>query len=233
MNETKQTVIIVAGGSGSRMQSDTPKQFIEIAGKEILLHTINAFIAYSKSIHIILVLPAQYIETWKQKLGGLHNDSQLSICAGGATRTDSVRNGLALCQHEGIVAIHDAARPFVSQALIAKCFETASQHGSCIPCVRCNDSTRLIDTANNSSIDSNIKSSNFDRNRLLLVQTPQCFNAQKLKTFYSNASESFSDDASLWEQAGETIYVCEGETTNLKITTPIDLQVARALLTSE
>lgn len=233
MNETKQTVIIVAGGSGSRMQSDTPKQFIEIAGKEILLHTINAIIAYSKSIHIILVLPAQYIDTWKQKLSGLHINSQLSICAGGATRTDSVRNGLALCPNEGIVAIHDAARPFVSQALIAKCFQTALQHGSCIPCVRCNDSTRIISASNTNQIDSSIRSSNFDRNQLLLVQTPQCFNAQKLKKFYSNASESFSDDASLWEQAGETIYVCEGETTNLKITTPIDLQVARALLTSE
>ncbi|MCX8478648.1 MAG: 2-C-methyl-D-erythritol 4-phosphate cytidylyltransferase [Chitinophagales bacterium] len=233
MNEAKQSVIIVAGGSGSRMQSEMPKQFIKVAGKEILLHTIDAFLSYSKAIHIILVLPVQYLDTWQQKLSEVYAHSQLSVCAGGASRTDSVRNGLALCHNEGIVAIHDAARPFISATLIAKCFETAQQHGACIPCIRCNDSTRIITTGDNATIDDSICSKNFDRNQLLLVQTPQCFNAEKLKSLYNNASGSFSDDASLWEQSGETIYICEGESKNIKITTPIDLQVAKVLLSSE
>jgi 2-C-methyl-D-erythritol 4-phosphate cytidylyltransferase len=215
------------------MQLDVPKQFIDVEGRAIIMHTIDAFLAFNQAIHLIVVLPLAFKNIWEEKLKQQYSKSNLSICIGGASRTDSVRNGLALCDNEGIVAIHDAARPFISKALIEKCFETALQKGSCIPCVRCNDSTRLISTDNNSYIDSNIRSSNFDRSRLLLVQTPQCFNAEKLKSLYTNASGSFSDDATLWEQAGETIYICEGESSNFKITTPIDLQVAKALLVSE
>lgn len=235
MNQTKKTVIIVAGGSGSRMQSELPKQFILVADKSIIEHTIEAFLSYSEELEFIIVLPEIHVEEWGIKLKQSFPNTKIAVCVGGATRTESVKNGLSLCVNDGIVAIHDAARPFVSSKLISNCFTTAEKFDACIPCIPCNDSTRIItdESENNSVIDSKIESKSFDRNKLLLVQTPQCFKAAKLKSFYATISKNFSDDASLWEASGEKIYVCEGETQNIKITTPIDLLVAKAILTKK
>lgn len=229
-----ETVIIVAGGSGSRMQTELPKQFIEIDGKAVLIHTIEAFLAYNSSINIIIVLPKGFEELWGMKIKKSFPQQEIMVCVGGATRTESVKNGLSLCSNKGIVAIHDAARPFASAKLIGECFTIAQQKGSCIPCISCNDSARVITNTieKQSTINVDLESSFFDRSKLLMVQTPQCFDAMKLKELYANSNKNFSDDAALWESAGEKIFVCEGETKNFKITTPIDLLVAKAILTS-
>lgn len=233
MNENHKTVIIVAGGSGSRMQSEKPKQFIEIAGKPIVFRTIDAFLAFDKNILLILVLPSQFIKEWSEKLANIEAYKNIKIIAGGSTRTASVREGLALCPAEGIVGIHDAARPFVSKTLIEKCFRIASQKGSCIPCIACVDSVRQVDTENlQGQLLEDLNSKNILRDSLFLVQTPQCFDAKKLKELYAKTDTNFSDDASLWETNGEKIHLTLGETENIKITTQIDIHVANALMTT-
>lgn len=233
MNDSNKTVIIVAGGSGSRMQSERPKQFIEIAGKPIILHTIDAFLRFDLSIKIILVLPIEYVKEWEKELASSDNYKNIQLIAGGATRTASVKNGLAVCPPEGVVGIHDGARPFVSTQLIEKCFQIAHDKGSCVPCIACVDSVRQV--SNSTESEWSIEHSNsqsINRDSLYLVQTPQCFDAKKLKDLYTRTTANFSDDASLWELNGENIHLTLGEASNIKITTPIDLYVAHAILTN-
>jgi 2-C-methyl-D-erythritol 4-phosphate cytidylyltransferase len=219
----QQFVIIVAGGVGSRMKSDRPKQFIDIKGEPIIVKTIRAFLEYNPNIHIIVSVHKNY----KSHLEGLLEKYQLSekdirITFGGDTRFASVKNGLALIDDgNGIVGIHDAARPFVSKQTIANCYETAAQKGNAIPCISVSESMRKISNNINHSVN---------RNEYKIIQTPQCFTVSKIqKAFEQDYTPSFTDDATVLEATGERINLVEGNEENIKITSPHDLLIAQAL----
>jgi 2-C-methyl-D-erythritol 4-phosphate cytidylyltransferase len=216
----KKYAIIVAGGSGTRMKSDLPKQFLLLNHKPILAHTINQFLACD--CEVIVVLPSIHFETFKTQV--LHHcDSQeMLLTEGGKTRFESVKNGLNLVSENSLIAIHDAVRPLISTETILRNFELAAQKGSAICAVDLKDSIRKIE--NNSSKSVN-------RNEYKIIQTPQTFRADLLlKAYQQPFDESFTDDASVFEKAGFDIHLIEGEYKNIKITTPEDLQIAEALL---
>ncbi|MES2797717.1 MAG: 2-C-methyl-D-erythritol 4-phosphate cytidylyltransferase [Bacteroidota bacterium] len=219
--------VIVAGGSGSRMSSNLPKQFIEIGRLPILMRTINQFIKYSTSINILLVLPENQIEFWLQ-LCIKHSfyPDRLSIVKGGNTRFQSCRNGInSILVPNALVAIHDGVRPFISTEIIKKGFELSAQKATAVCCVVSKDSTRYLDVERETNTA-------LDRNRVRLVQTPQIFQLNILKKAYSVAeNESFTDDASVVELAGFPINLFEGDYKNIKITTQEDLALAEIFLT--
>jgi len=221
MNNPKIT-IIVAGGKGERMQTDIPKQFIEIQGKPILMHTIETFLRFDITMHIIVVLPLSQIDFWKE-LCIKHAFKVIhQIVAGGQTRFESVKNGLAAIKSPACVAVHDGVRPLVSTKTIGRCFEVAETSGNAIPVVDLVDSIRQ--TTDNGSISVN-------RMAYKLVQTPQIFDADLLKKAYKqDFSELFTDDASVVENLGTKINLVEGNRENIKITTSFDLLLAEMLL---
>lgn len=219
-----QFVIIVAGGTGTRMKSDIPKQFIEVAGVPILIQTLRCFLNYNPTIHIIICIHEnykQYLETILKKFE-LENAS-IQITLGGDTRFNSVKNGLDLIEdNNAIVGIHDAARPFVSKQTIQNCFETAAMKGNAIPCISVNDSLRKIN--NNINVAVN-------RNEFKIIQTPQCFLVSKIKkAFEQDYLSIFTDDATVLESIGEKIILVEGNEENIKITSPQDLLIAKTLM---
>ncbi|MCX6230570.1 MAG: 2-C-methyl-D-erythritol 4-phosphate cytidylyltransferase [Bacteroidetes bacterium] len=217
----QKSVIIVAGGSGRRMQSDIPKQFIEISGKPIIILTIEKFYAYDNDINIILVLPSKHIPHWNTLAVKYNLMIPFLIAKGGDTRFQSVKNGLALVE-KGIVAIHDAVRPMVAVKTIQRCFETALQLGNAIPVIPVNDSLRVVENESNKP---------FDRNFVRIVQTPQCFNVNLIKNAYLQDDDiRFTDDATVFEKYGEKINLVEGNPENIKITHPVDIAFAEALL---
>lgn len=215
----------MAGGIGSRIKSDRPKQFIEINGIPVIVRTIRVFLEYNPAMGIIICVHRnyrQYLESMIEKYGLKQND--IKITFGGDTRFASVKNGLALVENtNAVVGIHDAARPFVSVQTIANCFETAAQKGNAVPCVPVNESMRKISNNVNHSVN---------RNEFKMVQTPQCFVASKIKkAFESDYSPLFTDDATVLEANGESINLVEGNEENIKITSPHDLILAKALCT--
>lgn len=215
-------VIIVAGGKGLRMGGDLPKQFIQIGGKPVLMRTIDAFHSYDENIHIVLVLPLSHHDYWKQLCLDYGFRIPHQVVTGGDTRFQSVKNGLSLIK-EGLVAVHDGVRPFVSQHLIKRSYEAAEAHEAVIPVIPSTDSLREITIDGNSRI--------VDRSRIRLVQTPQVFKVRLLKEAYStDFKDEFTDDASVVEAMGEQIFLVEGETTNIKITTPFDLKIGETIL---
>ncbi|MDP4237920.1 MAG: 2-C-methyl-D-erythritol 4-phosphate cytidylyltransferase [Bacteroidota bacterium] len=224
MTKTK-IAIIVAGGKGVRMQTDIPKQFIEIQGKPILMHTLEAFQRYDAFIQLILVLPVDQINAW-QELCKRHSFSvQHQIVAGGDNRFHSVKNGLEVIPANALVAVHDGVRPLVSTETIARCFEEAEKYGTAIPVIDPVDSIRQI-TANGSQ--------SVDRTLYKLVQTPQVFDGEMLKKAYGqNFSPLFTDDASVVEALGEEIKLVKGNRENIKITTGFDLELAEILIKSK
>ncbi len=216
-------VIIVAGGSGKRFKSNIPKQFLELSGKAILMHTIEVFFNYNTSLQIILVLPEQHINYWKNLCKKYNFKIKHKIVLGGNTRFHSVKNALdTLPSSDNLVAIHDGVRPLVSTATIKRCFAKAKKTGNAIPAIPPHDSVRLVNDNTNRIID---------RSSLLLIQTPQVFRIDKLKQAYSqDYREIFTDDASVLETLGEKIYPVEGNRENIKITSNIDLVIAKALI---
>lgn len=217
--------ILVAGGSGSRMGSTVPKQFLELVGKPILLHTVEKFLAYSPEIRLILVLPEADVERWENLSSQLSHSPRHSITLvrGGATRFQSVRNGLNAVEGDGLVAVHDAVRPLVSVEVIRRTFEAAAKFGIGVAAVAAKDSVRQV--------HSNGQNTALDRAALRLIQTPQTFQISLLKkAFAQPESPLFTDDASVVEAAGFAVHLVEGSYENLKITTPEDLVVAEALL---
>ena len=214
--------IIVAGGSGSRMQADAPKQFLELCGKPILMHSITAFADACVDIRIIVVLPASQIENW-QKLC-IHYDFTLphDIAEGGSTRFQSVKNGLFKLSGDGLVAIHDGVRPLAGRQTINDCFRGAAKYGCAVPVIPVTDSVREV---------SEHTSRMVDRSALRLIQTPQVFDITLLKKAYEQEySPEFTDDASVFEKSGQVIHLTEGNVENIKITTPNDMIVAEAYL---
>ena len=217
-------VIIVAGGKGLRMGGEVPKQFIPIAGKPVLMRTIERFRQYSAHLNIILVLPKAQQEYWHQLCEEYHFGIKLQIADGGETRFHSVQNGLRLIpdDEQGIVGVHDGVRPFVSVEVIKRCYEAARTHRAVIPVIPVVETLRHI-TGNNSG-------ENVLRNDYRLVQTPQTFQIQLFKKAIKQPyNEQFTDDASVVEAYGESIFMVEGNRENIKLTTPFDLQLAKIL----
>ncbi|RIV17953.1 2-C-methyl-D-erythritol 4-phosphate cytidylyltransferase [Fibrisoma montanum] len=214
--------IIVAGGSGSRMKTDVPKQFLPLNGKPILQHTIERFLAASPTISIVLVLPERDRPTWAT-LCDQHRfqPARVRVVNGGATRFQSVRNGLTAILADqqtsgGLVAVHDGVRPFVSTEIIRTSFSVAAQTGSAVTCVLAKDSVRLVGNDGQSQA--------VDRSRVRLVQTPQTFQLDLFRrAFQVDEQPFFTDCASVVEHAGFSVTLIEGAYENIKITTPEDL----------
>ncbi len=216
-------VIIVGGGTGVRMKSKIPKQFLELSGKPLLMHTIEKFYTYSKDMQVILVLPEIYFLDWQQLKEEYKFKIPCLMTTGGKKRFDSVKNGLdAIKEKEGIVAIHDAVRPLVSQDLINSAFQEAEKYGNAIPAIQITESVRRIKDSSNRPVN---------RERLRLIQTPQTFNLKKIKEAYKQKfHRRFTDDATVYESLGEKIHLIDGNPENIKITTPRDLKIAEALI---
>lgn len=222
----KEYAIIVAGGSGSRMKNDTPKQFLLLDGKPILLQTIEAFINYSSDITIILVLPSLEISRWKEIYKNFQVSFPLFLTEGGTSRFQSVKNGLSKIDvDDSLVAVHDGVRPLIHPEIIANSFKMANAQGSAIA------STPLKE-----SIRKNYKDHNkaADRTKYRSIQTPQTFQTKLIKGAYNTNEDSpeFTDDASVVEKNGNRISLIEGSYENIKITTPEDLLFAEAILKS-
>lgn len=218
----KKFALIVAGGSGSRMKSDAPKQFLEVAGKPILMHTIEAFFCFDRTIEFILVLPENEQARWKELCTDFNFTVSHRIAAGGRTRFESVKNGLDLIGEDGIVFIHDGVRPLVSQQTLQNCLVATLEKGNALPVVPVSESVRYVDENGNRALD---------RSKYFLVQTPQTFRAADIKKAYKQTySELFTDDASVLESMGLKIYTVAGNRENIKITFPEDLQITEFLI---
>lgn len=220
-------VIIVAGGKGLRMGTEIPKQFLPIAGKPILMRTIERFHEYDPNLSIILVLPENQQAYWQQLCEEHHFAIPHQIANGGDTRFQSSKNGLALIPDDtdGVVGIHDGVRPFVSKEVIAECYETARDEYAAIPVYAVTDTLRYIDKRGGGK--------NVLRDDYRIVQTPQTFDISLAKqAFNQGYKDQFTDDASVVESLGCQVAMVEGNRENIKITTPFDIKVAEALLKS-
>ena len=218
------SVIIVAGGSGSRMGGDVPKQFMLLAGRPILMHTIVAFHKFDNQMNIVLVLHAGQHDYWR-KLCTEHSFNKIDyqLVDGGATRFHSTLNGLSKVPADGIVAVHDGVRPLVSQATLQRCFTAAEECRAVVPAIPVNESVRQIESdGGNHAVD---------RSSYVLVQTPQVFDAQTLHGAFAQPYDPlFTDDASVVERMGVKVSIVEGNFENIKITRPVDLVLAEALM---
>lgn len=216
--------IIVAGGSGTRMGATLPKQFLLLNGKPVIWYTLNTFLNAYHDMHIILVLPMQYMNTGEALVQSTPDPGRIRIVAGGATRFHSVQNGLKEVPEEAVVFVHDGVRCLVRSSLIRRCYEMAVRNGNAIPAVKATDSMRLELPEGTRALD---------REKVRLVQTPQTFLGSIIKpAFEQTYRESFTDEASVAEQMGISIHLVEGEMTNIKITTPQDILVAGEILKS-
>ena len=218
----QKTVIIVAGGKGERMNTVVPKQFLELKGRPILMHTLEVFRRFDPEIQIVLVLPSEQIEFWKSLCKKYAFALTHTIECGGPTRFHSVKNGLAAVSISSLIAVHDGVRPLVSVETISACFETALKYGTAVPVIDAIDSIREITDDGSRTVD---------RTKYKYVQTPQVFDVQLLKRAYEQeASECFTDDASVVEAFGAKIHLVAGNCENIKITTETDLIIADQLL---
>lgn len=218
----KKIAIIVAGGTGSRMKSEIPKQFIVLDSMPILMHTIRVFHGYDSDMEIRLVLPGEESETWDQLCREYKFTVKHTVVSGGETRFHSVLNGLDGVSDPSLIAIHDGVRPLVSKKTIDNCFKNAEENGTAVPVVSLKESIREVQGED--SVSRN-------RGKYRLVQTPQVFQSEILLDAYNTEyQESFTDDASVVEHAGYKIYLSDGNEENIKITSPMDLQMAEILL---
>lgn len=218
----KKSVIIVAGGKGLRMGSELPKQFLPIGGKPVLMHTLEVFRKYDATLQIIVVLPKEQQDFWKQLCKEHGFAVEHFIANGGETRFHSVKNGLALVQAPGLVGVHDGVRPFVSVDVISRCYDLAKEQKAVIPVIDVVETLRHLTDGGSETVS---------RNDYKLVQTPQVFDVELLKQAYAQEfTPFFTDDASVVEAMGIPVYLAEGNRENIKITTPFDLKVGSALL---
>lgn len=223
---SKHTILIVAGGRGTRMGGPQPKQFLELAGRPVLMHTLEAFDRWDASARLIVVLPEDQIDTWK-RLCGAHAFGRIHrVVAGGETRFHSVRNGLGSVASNGLIAVHDGVRPLVAPSVIAACFAAAADGGAAVPVVPVVESVREVDADGGSRP--------VDRTRLRVVQTPQVFRADVLRAAYCLPYDPrFTDDASVVEASGVAVRLVPGNRENIKLTTPMDLLLAEQLMRRE
>lgn len=214
--------VIVAGGSGTRMGSDIPKQFLKINDLPVLMHTINTFHQFDAFMKLILVLPETQIAYWQNLCMEHRFNVPHAITNGGSTRFESVKNGLSLVETPALIGIHDGVRPFVSPDTLRRCYHHAKALGNAIPVLDAYESIRQIDEDCSKALD---------RSTIKLVQTPQVFHSDVLFPAYEQPySPLFTDDASVVEAYGKTIHLVAGNRENIKITTPFDLVLADAFI---
>ena len=219
---SKKIAIIVAGGTGQRMGSVVPKQFLEIEGKSILLHTIDQFVNAFDDISLVVVLPEGYIEEGKKLLNN-RTKNPIQFIAGGETRFESVKNGLTTVKEKCIVFVHDAVRCLLTPALIQRCYQQAVENGSAIPAVSSTDTVRIMENETHHL---------FDREKVMLIQTPQTFQSEVILTAFNQAYQpNFTDEANVVEASGQPVFLVDGEFENIKITRPLDLAIATYVLT--
>ena len=218
-------VIIVAGGGGKRMGGALPKQFRMLTTEPILCRTINRFHEALPEAQLIVVLPDEHIPFW-ENLKARFEVARHTVVSGGAERFDSVKNGLKAVGYDvELVAVQDGVRPLASPTMIRRAVEEAATAGSAIPVVEAVDSYRIVEEERSKIID---------RRPLRIVQTPQVFRRALLDEAYEQPfNPLFTDDASVVEAMGVEVHLCAGERSNLKITTPEDLVLARALIAAE
>ncbi len=221
----KKYIVLVAGGSGVRMGMEIPKQFIEILNKPIIIHTIEAFVHAIPTIEIIVVMNSKWLQQWDRILDKFPIKNILITTEGGPTRFHSVKNGLHhIPDEESVVAIHDAVRPLVAENVIHTAFKEAEIFGNAIPGIPVYESIRIKDGAFNEPID---------RDKLIIVQTPQCFLTSLIKNAYrQNYDDKFTDDAIVLENTGEKIRLIAGNIENIKITKPSDILIAETYMQS-
>lgn len=222
-------VIIMAAGSGTRMGAEVPKQFIELGGKAILQRTIEVFLEACPGISVVTVLPEDHMEYWRNYCLERNFICPQILVKGGITRFHSVRNALEKVPEGALVAVHDGVRPLVSAALVRDMFEKAENVNGLIPVVPCVDTMRVL--RKSGDMLEPMPGASADRSVLYGVQTPQIFQSEILKSAYAQAYDtSFTDDASVVEKYGKNLSFVIGERFNIKLTTPDDLKIARALI---
>jgi 2-C-methyl-D-erythritol 4-phosphate cytidylyltransferase len=222
MNTVKQAVIFVAGGTGTRMGSPLPKQFLTLNNTPILIHTLRNFYSFNRNFEMVVVMHQDYISFWKDLCLQFEDVPEHTVVAGGEERFHSVKNGIeAVSVDVQHIAIHDAVRPLVSHETLTRCFNTLNEHNAVVPAIPINDSIREVHGVLNKSVD---------RSLYKRIQTPQCFESSMLKEAYSKPfSPLFTDDASVVEANGHSVFLVEGNLENIKITSPIDLIVGESL----
>lgn len=214
--------VIVAGGSGSRMNSNIPKQFLLLKNKPVLYYTLNAFLKSYADIKIILVLPEEHVATGQEIIDAYFDYERIKIAIGGRTRFHSVQNGLKLIAEESIVLVHDAVRCLVDDALIHRCYDAALEFGAAIPAIESKDSVRLITEEGNEAVE---------RRNIRLVQTPQAFLSTILIPAYNiDYKDKFTDEATVVEAFGMKVKLVDGNEKNIKITRAADLVLAEMLM---
>lgn len=219
----KKFAVIVAGGSGTRMGSAIPKQFLEVRNEPMVMHTARAFVNAFPDIKLILVVPESYQEKTRSVFQHFRTEYELVYVSGGASRFHSVQNGLKMVDDDGIVFIHDAVRCLVSPQLIRRCYTHAVDFGSAIPVVPVRDSLRIINQNGQNAI--------LDRETVRVVQTPQTFRSALIKSaFQQEYQPIFTDEASVLEYSGESVSLINGEEVNIKVTYPEDLILAENII---
>ncbi len=218
----KKFAVLVAGGSGSRMKTDLPKQFLSLKERPLLFYTINSFLKAADDITIILVLPRDFIDMGNEIINQYFKGKDIIVTAGGQTRFHSVKNGLQMINEDSVVLVHDAVRCLVTEDLINRSIVAAIEKGAVVPVISSRDSVRMITGSKNNSIE---------RSTVKLVQTPQAFLSKNLiSAFEAEYNEMFTDEAAVMEAAGFEIHLIEGEENNIKITFPIDFVLAEKIL---
>ncbi len=221
----KRAVIIVAAGSGSRMGGEIPKQFLDLAGKPIIVHTLERFFLFDPEMKLVVVLAPNQRYLWEQATRSYQVAEGVMLADGGANRFDSVKSGLAYLEKGFITGIHDAVRPLVSQATLKRTYDVAFREGSAIPVLKMSESVRMIESPG--------RSTPMDRSLLRRVQTPQVFRSELIKQAYQQVYDpAFTDDGSVYESVFGQLTLVEGNGENIKITTPVDMQLASLLINS-
>lgn len=218
--------IILAGGKGKRLESRTPKQFLPILGKPMVAHSIQVFRKAIPGIRIILVIPEESQETWKEIERSFLPGEKIQIALGGRERFHSVQNGLSQIANDaiGVVGVHDAARAMIDTETVKRCYDLARGKGSAIPVSSLKDSIRYCTEEGSRAVE---------REHYCLVQTPQCFSIQLAKEAYSrDFSPEFTDDASVVEALGQPVHLVEGHEENIKLTYPRDMVMAEIIMKS-
>jgi len=222
MGEIKKYAVIVAGGQGLRMGSAIPKQFLPLLGKPMLCHAVEAFANAIDDVQLILVLPADQVGSAQTVLRSYLGGIDVVTVAGGQTRYHSVQNGLKKVNNDGIVFVHDGARPLVSAELILRCYQQAKEKGSAVPVIPIAESVRVLDGDRSTALI---------REQLRIIQTPQTFRTDLiLPAFKQDYDPSFTDEATVLEANGTKIHLIDGTHDNIKVTGPDDMVIAEALL---
>ena len=218
----KKYAVLVAGGSGTRMGGDLPKQFLLLKDKPLLYYSLKAFLDAFDDLEVILVLPVDHTRMGQEIIDAYFDKDRIHIAEGGDTRFQSVKNGLELVQEESIIFVHDAVRCLISKELIYRCYECTMETGSAIPAVPSHDSVRMVTTEGNDAVD---------RNKIRLIQTPQTFHSKILLPAYKiDYKDKFTDEATVVEAFGLKVTLVDGDENNIKITRPIDMMVAENIL---